>query len=355
MRRFFFNILLIILILIIEIGITPAAFALTVSPVKLEIAGDPGQTLTGEFELFNEQKEVKTFYSSFENFEARGESGAPYFTGCAKNSLCSWIKTTSSIALNPGKRKKIPYSIKIPKNAEPGGHFAAVFWGTAPPQEKNKQQVVIGGRVGILVMLSISGKTKSKGEGLVEFSTDRGKKLLSSLPITFIWRFSNQGRQRIKPTGEITIKNMFGGTAAVADANRRDGNVLPGSIRKFEVIWFEKNQKKSAVAAPETEKKIKEKQGFFSSAKNQWRKFTFGIYTAKLNFTYSKGNKTKTSKASYLFLVIPWQILSIIFAILAVFVFLVVIGIKKYNRWIVAKASRIQKQQSIANTKEISE
>jgi hypothetical protein len=45
--------------------------ALTISPVKVEITGDPGQTLNGELELLNEQAFTKTFFASFENFDHR--------------------------------------------------------------------------------------------------------------------------------------------------------------------------------------------------------------------------------------------------------------------------------------------
>ena len=60
-----------ILILGVSLILPFSAQALTVSPIRFEIGGNPGQILTGEIELFNEQIISRTYYSSFENFQNR--------------------------------------------------------------------------------------------------------------------------------------------------------------------------------------------------------------------------------------------------------------------------------------------
>ena len=50
------------------------ASALTITPVRFEISGNPGDTLRGELLLINENETAETFYSTFSNFEAQGES-----------------------------------------------------------------------------------------------------------------------------------------------------------------------------------------------------------------------------------------------------------------------------------------
>ena len=72
--------LLAVSLIVVAVSVLPfGAAALTVSPVKIEISGDPGKTLRSEITLFNEQDTAKTFFSSSENFEARGETGYRYF------------------------------------------------------------------------------------------------------------------------------------------------------------------------------------------------------------------------------------------------------------------------------------
>ena len=72
------------------------ALALTVSPVRVEITGNPGQTLKGEMEMLNEQAESKTFFSSFENFEPSGDTGSPRFVGNTGN-LSTWLATNEQV------------------------------------------------------------------------------------------------------------------------------------------------------------------------------------------------------------------------------------------------------------------
>lgn len=336
-RRLYLTGLTTILFLIIGLIFAQRVFALTISPVRMEIAGDPGQTLRGEIELFNEQGEAKTFYSSSQNFEARGESGAPYFLPDMNTGLASWINVQDSVVLKTDERQTISYTIQIPQGTEAGGYFAAIFWGTSPPGQQGGEQVSVSGKLGMLILLSVIGELK-EGGGLLDLKIDEGSRVVSFFPITFAYRFSNDGSGRVQPIGELKIKNLFGLTAATLNANSGNGNVLPGSIRKFKVVWAEKNQEESAVVSVEKE----DNRGFFFAAGNQWRNFALGPYKAEVSLSYGKDNKT--ADASFWFFVIPWQLLSIILAILAIMGFVGIIGLKKYNRWIIAKATQIQKK-----------
>ena len=305
------------------------AQALTISPVKMEISGDPGQTLQGELKLFNEQDETKIFYSSVENFEARGETGAPFFLQ-SREGLATWIKTQEQVTLKPKEEKTIPFSIQIPKIAEPGGYFAAILWGQTPPQAKAGGQVVVGGRLGVLILLKVSGAVK-EGGGLLEFSAK--DKFFSSLPINFSYRFNNTGGDRVVPQGEITIKNLFGLTSATLSANEKRGSVLPNSARKFEVRWEGKYQ---AARDEQQDEGLGSASILFGVAGRQWSDFHFGWYTAKMNLAW--GATSQTATAAYSFFIIPWQLLLIIIAILAIIGFLGIWGLKKWDHWIIAKA-----------------
>src|SRR4030042_1801472 len=302
--------------------------ALTVSPVRIELSGDPGTVIEDEMNLTNEQEETKTFYSSFGNFEATGETGTPSFVS-AEEGLATWIETDSSITLGPKEEKKVSYSIAIPKDADPGGHFAAIFWGTSPSGNEEGGQVSIGAKVGILILLRVSGEIKEEG-GILEFGAKDNQKFFSALPVQFVYRFQNGGGDRVKPEGKVTIKNIFGKTLAVLPANKSEGNVLPQSIRKFEMIWEKEKEGTSEQEAANN------KEGFLAGLKKEWNNFAFGRYTAILNLEY--GTTGEKAQASFKFFIIPWRVLSISFFILAVLVFLFIIGIKRYNKWIIAKA-----------------
>ena len=323
------NLLYTILIVVIA-GIASPAFALTVSPARVEITGDPGATLQGEIELFNEQEGTRTFFTSFENFEPSGDSGAPHFIG-AKDGLATWIQSDSKVILESGKRSVVPFSITIPQNAEPGGHFAAIFFGSQEPGATGGGQVSVGGKIGVLVLLRVSGDV-AEGGGLLEFIAKDKQRFFSALPVTFTYRLNNTGGDRVVPLGEIKIKNTLRMNSATLLANKNEGSALPGSARKFEVTWGEISQPTNT-----TEQKT-ESPGFFEMAGKQWSDFHFGWYTANLNLTWGATNQT--ANASYSFFVIPWQLLLIILIIAVIIGFLGKIGLKKYNRRIIAQAQQ---------------
>lgn len=325
MRKVFY--ILLVAIIITGVAVTPAS-ALTVSPARIEITGDPGATVGGEIELFNEQEGVRMFYSSSENFESSGDTGAPYFVG-AKDGLATWIKTQESVSLQSGERIKIPYTIVIPKEAAPGGYFAAVFFGSQPPVSDAGGEVSIGGKIGVLVLLRVTGEVK-EGGGLKEFQTNGGKRFFSSTPISFSYSINNDGGDRIVPQGEMKIKNMLWLTSAKLFANKGDGSVLPNSTRKFEVVWEEGSAVTARVDGVNP--------GFFSMAKKQLADFHFGLYTAKLDLFWGATNLTASD--SHIFFIVPWQLLSIMMLILALLAFVGRIGLKKYNKYIIAQVTR---------------
>lgn len=305
---------------------TPA-FALTISPARVEITADPGTVYHGEIEIFNEQEEKKTFFTSSENFEPRGDSGAPHFIG-AENGLATWIQTENQVTLEPGERAIVPFSISIGQDAEPGGHFAAIFFGSQAPGVQGNGEVSIGGKIGVLILLRVAGDIP-EGGGLLEFSAKENKRFFSSLPVTFVYRVNNIGGDRVVPHGEVKIKNTFQITSAKILANEKEGSVLPNSTRKFEVSW----------GSGQSSNPEGEKAGFFETAIKQLRGFHFGWYTANLDIVWGD-DLSQTANTKYNFFIIPWQLLTLIIIIFLAVGFIGRILLKKYNRHIIDRAMR---------------
>ena len=293
------------------------AAALTISPVKIEVSGDPGQTLRGELELLNEQAQVKTFFSSFENFEPSGDTGSPKFIG-AEGGLATWLGTQPAVTVATGETVKVPFTITIPADAEAGGYFAAIFWGEQDPSIQAAGEVAIGGKLGVLILLRVNGDIVEEA-GITEFGIADSRKLQFALPVNFSYKFSNSGGDRVVPLGDITIKNTFGRVSAAIPANINEGSVLPGSARRFQAMW-------GAVATASTT------DGFFTSAKKQLTDFHFGFYNAKLSVVYGATNQVATD--SVWFIMFPWQLLVLCLAGLL----LAIVFLKKYNTWIISKS-----------------
>lgn len=297
------------------------AEALTVSPAKIEINADPGTIVSGEFLVVNEESETKTFYTSSENFQAQGETGAPNFV-VGQDGLASWVKVEPQVILSKNEQKKVPFTISVPKGADAGGHFAAIFLSTVPPKGSSNQ-VSVGAKIGILLLLHVTGPVK-EGGGLLDFSTKNRARFFTSLPVAFSYRFQNSGNDRVKPAGTLKIKNMIGLTSAEFAGNPSEGNILPNSTRKFDLVW---NGSQELEAGP---------VGFLGALKNEWHNFAFGYYVAHLDLSY--GTKPDSASLTSSFFVLPWHFLIVVLAALALVLLILFRGIKSYNRWIIEKS-----------------
>ncbi len=305
------------------------AYAITITPVRFEISSDAGQVVSGEMVIMNEQDEAKTLYSSFENFEARGENGTPTFVP-ATEGLATWISTEKSITLLARESKVVPFSISVPEGAEAGGHFAAVFWSSSPNEPG---QVSIGAKIGTLVLLTVSGDINEDGV-VTDFTTKDGQKRFDALPVGFTYRFQNGGNDRIKPEGLLVVKNIFGMTTKNLPANQVEGNVLPRSTRRFEVVW--QSDGENTLTLADAEKITNE--SFTETIKRQWNNFAIGKYTAYLDISY--GTKNQKATAMYSFFVFPVQLLLTLLIGLILALFILRRGIKKYNHWVIIQAQK---------------
>ncbi len=319
--------LVLFVLVLLCFGLYPtSAKALTITPTRFEVRGNPGETLNEELLLINETTRTETYYPSFSNFEAQGESGTPAFVE-PKNDLGTWIKTVDdSVTLTAGQQKKVPFKITIPNNAEPGGHFAVIFWGTSPGGNAG---LSIGAKTGVLVLLSVNGDVKEAG-GLLNFNTANKQFFYNTLPVSFEYRFKNDGGDRIKPTGQITIRDSVFFPAEYLNANPVEGNALPHSIRKINIDWI-KYERPSNYTPPKNFI-----SRFFSDTYFQWKNFAFGLYSANLNLEY--GTQGAHEKKTVFFFVFPWQLL----LVLCVIFIIVFWGGKKlitrYNKFIIEKA-----------------
>jgi len=275
------------------------AQAITVGPAKVEHSVDPGDVIKGEFYLLNELGYTQTFYPSFEKFVE--DEGQKKFLK-EESEIGEWTKISSSVTLEPGEERLIPYTISVPDNAPPGGHFAVAWWSTAPPSKDSSKLVSIVTRAGILILMRVSGDIKEEAR-ILNFQANA--KLHWSLPVVFSTTFMNEGNVYMKPAGTISIANIFGKPRAAVEMNRNTLQVLPASKRSFNEAWN-----------PDT--------------------FVFGPYKATLTFTYGESKK-EVSQALW-FWVVPWKQTLAALILIILLVFGVPRGIRRYNKWVIERA-----------------
>jgi len=324
------KILTITILLFLGLSLFPSqARALSVSPSKFILSADPGEVLEQKMTIRNTLGEAASYYADFEIFTT-GSQGDPVFLG-QKTGLASWLEAIPSEALlEAGEAATIQIKISVPEDAEPGGHYAAIFWGSAPPSR-------VGGGVGIvarvasLVLLDVSGDV-IEAVNLTNFGVS--KKLSNHLPVSFGYSLENKGTVHAQPAGEVVIKNFWGKTITTLKVNPRGYNVLPGTSRNLPTAdWL-----------PEGGVPKIEGQGFLSDLARERAGFALGYYRALLNLEYGRG-EIKTLQASVGFWVFPWRLIVVSLLILAVIILIIVKGIQKYNQWVIVKAKQGLRQE----------
>lgn len=274
---------------------------LTISPPISELTLLPGQSSENIIKINNPTSSIVEVYPKVMNFSSRGENGDPTFSSATDEgqqySLANWISfSDAKLALTPEQDIEFKYTISVPTNAEPGGHYGVVFFVSEPPEVSESQtQVAISSMLGSLILVKVPGDIK---EELIlrEFSSNV---FYLKMPANLTTRIENIGNIHLKPRGDIVIKNMFGSQKTTLDVNPKKGNILPESIRRFDTD--------------------------FSGSK-----FSIGRYSANLNVQYGEGNKTLSGKLT--FWVIPWWFIVIFVLVITLIIILIVRARKKKER-----------------------
>ncbi len=287
-------------VLIVPLLLPLLAQAVTVGPVHLELSANPGETVQGQMFLQNEDAKVQTFYPSLEVFTEVG--GVKVFLKDTAGDLPTWIEITPSSTIPSGQSKIIPFTIRVPRGASPGGHYAVIWWSTAPPANDSGNSVAIATKAGVLLYLRVAGDIREEAS-VADFSAKNT--FIFSLPFSARISFHNSGNVYVTPAGTVSLANILGGVQASVPLNPYDRVVLPNTDYAFDIAL-----NPSGIA--------------------------FGPYKVKLDVIYG-AKQTHIIKSFWVFILPTWLLIFI--AVLILLVFLIPKAIKRYNAWIVKKAT----------------
>lgn len=313
--------------LLAALSIASPVHAFAVSPVLFDITADPSTKQQGIIHVTNDTNAEQTYYADVQNFVPHGEEGQQSFMPETDTSgLVSWITLEeTSVKLKVGEGKDFRWALQLPPNAEPGGHYAAIFFSTIPPKTIADTGVGVGAKTGVLFLVNVNGNIKESA-AIESFhvaseemngQTVSPASFMSHLPAYFETRIRNDGNVHFVPRGDIKITGMFGSASGEIPVNPANSRVLPNSIRRIVSEW-----------GPQMD----EPKTLWDGVRAEWNGFAFGRYTAHLAATY--GSKDTPLTASVTFWVIPWRLM--ILAILAIILLLCVL--KGYNRMVIRSA-----------------
>jgi len=283
-----------------------SSVSLTITPPLIKINMNPGERWTSSIKIVNDNPQTLTTYVQKREFKSGEEGGVVFLPEPDEEEkslfLSEWIEMSlGPFNIPPFQSKEVPFTIVVPPEAEPGGHYAAILVGTQPSQEQGGTAIKVASQVSSLVLLNVQGEVEESG-WIREFST--GKDFYQKPEVDFTISFENLGNVHLQPVGEIKIYNMWGKERGTIPLNRNTefGNVLPNSKKVWNFTW-----------------------------KGEDSLFEVGRYRAELFLGF--GNQARQTASSTLyFWVIPLVPVAGIVGGLLLFLTVLILGIRSYIR-----------------------
>ena len=219
------------------------SITLTITPPFFQLNMNPGELWSSAIKVVNTNPGDLPVYVTLTDFESTGEEGRANFipipaNGDASNSLSTWIHLTGGthFVVPKGESTEIPFTIQVPNDASPDGHYAAVLVRTQPTDATRGSALKISSYISSLFFVRVSGNVVEQGD-IREFSSD--KTFYSDPNVNFTLRFENKGNVDLHPQGDITVYDMWGKQVGQILVNNDSafGNVLPRSTRKYDFSW----------------------------------------------------------------------------------------------------------------------
>ncbi len=284
------------------------AQTITVSPTLFDIIASPAQPWESQLRVVNVNNYEISVYLEPVNFAPLGESGRGTLIPIVSEetrggTLAEWITIAAGpIQVPPQQTVTVPFTLRVPEDAAPGGHYAAIMVGTKPPESPDgASKVQTAQYVTSLMFLRVAGDVIEAGD-IREFRANDS--FVQRPDTSFMVRFENKGTVHVQPQGDIKIYNMWGAERGTIPINHQTdfGNVLPNSIREFQFAW------KADVSL-----------------------YDMGRYQAIATLAYGEEAKQFVTATSY-FWVIPLKQLAILIGAIALFAGILVLSVRLYVR-----------------------
>jgi hypothetical protein len=268
-----------------------------VGPGRTEIEVSPGETVVQEISITNRISDGRTFTLDVDDIigSTDGSSSVSLTDGVrGPYSIRDYISFPQrSITLNLGERARVPVTITIPRDAEPGGLYGSVLVSTdrTPEENVDGSRTPVIARIGSLFFVTVEGDVERAGK-VTGIATTDDKTWYEKGPVNLGIFYENKGSVHVNPYGEVSITNMFG--EEVGYVELEPWFVLPNALRTREFKWD--------------------------------REFLLGRYVVKAKI--NRGYDNIVDEVSTTFWVLPWRIVTGIF----VGVFILIFALRSFFR-----------------------
>ena len=136
-------------------------------------------------------------------------------------------------AIDAKQEKEVNFTINIPANADPGGHYAAIFAKQVVKTPSGATQLGVANRVGALVLVSVPGIVTKTAE-ITQFSYP---KVVWKTPTEFTMKVKNTGTVHYDSKGQVELKSLLGKVQTVDVGTH---TVIPQNSRNYAGTWTKK-------------------------------------------------------------------------------------------------------------------
>ena len=267
---------------------------ITIVPPSESTQVNPGDTKQGVLKVINDSDQTLNFTAQTQDFIVEDNKGTPTLlppgTLNNKYSAATWLAVSpSSFSVAPHQKSTLTYIIKVPVNARPGGHYAAVVYNPAEALGVAGTGTAVKTQIGSLFSISVTGKVNQFANATKIFANS----FQEFGPVDVFTQIKNYGDIHIKPLGSITISDMVG--RKLASLPLDEHNIFPQAARDYQNTYGQ-----------------------------QWM---LGRYKASLLASYGAQNNMPIVATIY-FWVFPWRIASIVLVALVA----IIIAILLYRR-----------------------
>lgn len=222
-----------VFILIFPLFLTHASaqVGLSLFPIKFRVTIDPGKSYSDTVTVVNPNNYPIGIKPEVENISGGDEGSVDLIDTDIPHGVSQWIQIDKTqFDLAPQERKQVHFTIVVPANGEPGGHYGAILFRGVPPAGGAQNGVGISGRIGSVVLVEVSGKTTKTGK-LTNFT---GPSYISHGPVEFSFVVQNTGNTHFDPQGTVTATGPFIKDTKIPYEPRI---IFPGRERTFKALW----------------------------------------------------------------------------------------------------------------------
>ncbi len=208
--------------------------SILLSPTSKQLKLDAGTVKTGSFTILNNGTEGYSFKVYAAPYSVANGSYTPNFSNEVANAdIHKWVRfDKTEYHLEPDQKAEVAYTIDVPSDAAPGGHYGILFAETQ--STPGQGGIKTNKRVGAILYTTVNGDY-----------IEAGKEVETAIS-GFQIGYPLQGRTTIENTGNtdfaarsiFRVHSIFGGTLYEED---KEFIILPKTTRDIPLTWHDGN------------------------------------------------------------------------------------------------------------------